>query len=121
MYVAGLVFIVAVVLIFKGMGAMGLVGVLEIVTLVGNVLSYSRLMALGIASIVLADLANDVGAEMHPLLGIPFALVVHGVNIVIGMASPTIHSLRLNYVEFLPKFYSPEGRKYEPFRKEASW
>lgn len=119
MYVAAVLFVTGVFFIFKGMGSMGVVGVLEIISLVGNVLSYSRLMALGIASVVLADLANATGAQFGPLIGIPVAIAVHAVNIVIGMASPTIHSLRLNYVEFLPKFYSPEGRKYEPFRKEA--
>lgn len=121
LYLAAVLFIAGVVFIFRGMGKMGLVGVLEIVSLGGNVLSYSRLMALGIASVVLADLANEIVPAAGMWVGVPLAILVHCVNIVIGMASPTIHSLRLNYVEFLPKFYAPEGRKYEPFRKEALW
>ena len=64
---------------------------------------------------------HDELRMMGYLIGIPMALLVHCLNIVIGIASPTIHSLRLNFVEFLPKFYSPEGRGYNPFRKEAQW
>ena len=85
----------------------------------GNVLSYARLMALGIASIALADIANMLPGMFGYWLGIPAALLVHLFNIGIGVASPTIHSLRLNFVEFLPKFYSPEGKGFDPFRKET--
>lgn len=113
--------VIGVVLIFYAMGARGLIGVIEIMSLGGNVLSYARLMALGVASIALADIANILPGMMGYAIGIPAALVVHVLNIVIGIASPTIHSLRLNFVEFLPKFYAPEGRGFNPFRKETQW
>lgn len=112
---------VGVVLIFYAMGLRGLVGVIEVMSLGGNVLSYARLMALGVASIALADIANMLPDKMGYVIGIPMALLVHVLNIGIGIASPTIHSLRLNFVEFLPKFYSPEGRGFNPFRKDAQW
>ncbi len=100
--------------------AMAAVHMLEVVSLVGNVLSYSRLMALGIASVVLADVANSmVGKTGNIIVGIVFAIIIHCTNIVMGIFSPTLHSLRLNYVEFLPKFYSPRGKLYKPFRKET--
>ncbi len=111
----------AAVLLFYSMKLMGLVGLIEVVSLGGNVMSYARLMALGIASIALADMANMMPGLMGYAFGIPMALLIHVANIGIGIASPTIHSLRLNFVEFLPKFYSPEGRGYNPFRKEAQW
>ncbi len=103
------------------MGAMGLIQILEIISLVGNVMSYARLMALGVASIALADIANGAARDLPIYYGIPIAIVVHAANIGIGVFSPTLHSLRLNYVEFLPKFYSPEGNSYKPFKKEAVW
>jgi V/A-type H+-transporting ATPase subunit I len=112
---------IGVVLIFYAMGLRGLVGVIEVMSLGGNVLSYARLMALGVASIALADIANMLPEKMGYVIGIPMALLVHVLNIGIGIASPTIHSLRLNFVEFLPKFYSPEGRGFNPFRKETQW
>jgi V/A-type H+-transporting ATPase subunit I len=115
-------FVAGVALLFQATGMMALIGVLEIVSLVSNVLSYARLMALGLASVALADVANMLG-RMAPnvALGILIAALLHTLNIGIGMFSPTLHSLRLNYVEFLPKFYEPEGRMYRPFRKEALW
>lgn len=101
-------------------GVMAPMQMLEVFSLVTNVLSYSRLMALGMASLALADVANEFARESaNPLVGIPAAFALHLLNLCIGMFSPTIHSLRLNYVEALPKFYTPEGRKYQPFKKEA--
>jgi len=121
---AGLLFAAAIVLLVHAMGAMAAMGVMEIIGLTSNILSYGRLMALGLASVVLADLANAVlgmPGWSGIVIGIPLAGIIHLLNIGIGVFSPTIHSLRLNYVEFLPKFYEPEGRSYEPFRKELSW
>jgi V/A-type H+-transporting ATPase subunit I len=116
-------------LLFYTMKAMGLVGLIEVISLGGNIMSYARLMALGIAGIALAEMANmmpGILGKMVPggigfVLGIVMALLIHMANLAISVASPTIHSLRLNFVEFLPKFYSPEGRGYNPFRKEAQW
>ena len=71
--------------------------------------------------IALADIANMLPGMLGYLIGIPTALAVHLLNIGIGIASPTIHSLRLNFVEFLPKFYTPEGKGFSPFRKETQW
>jgi len=106
--------------LFKAVGAMAAVHLLEIVSLIGNILSYARLMALGIASVVLAEIANLLGYEAPSAwIGIPLAMLVHLLNIGIGVFSPVLHSLRLNYVESLPKFYKPEGRYYVPFRKEV--
>jgi V/A-type H+-transporting ATPase subunit I len=118
---AGILFIGGAGLLLGLMGAMGLIQILEIISLVGNVMSYARLMALGVASIALADIANGAARDLPIYMGIPIALLVHVANIGIGVFSPTLHSLRLNYVEFLPKFYSPEGNGYKPFKKEAVW
>ena len=124
-YIAGIVlFVAALFYLFKSMGAMGLMGVIEIVGLFANILSYGRLMALGMAGIAFATIANNltkdsVGALV--LLGFVGTLLVHAFNFVLHVFSPTIHALRLNVVEFLPKFYHPEGRNYEPFRKDMAW
>ncbi|MCF6285229.1 MAG: hypothetical protein L3K26_08565, partial [Candidatus Hydrogenedentes bacterium] len=112
--------------LIRGMGGMAPMGAIEIVGLTANILSYSRLMALGVASIAFADIANALpemmgGGVMGFVIGVPAALAVHLLNMCIGVFSPTIHSLRLNFVEFLPKFYEPKGRNYEPFRKEMVW
>lgn len=124
--IAAIVFAVALVNFVRGMGPMAPMGILEIFGLCANVLSYSRLMALGIASIAFADIANMLpemlgGGVAGVIIGIPLALLVHIFNIGLGVFSPTIHSLRLNIVEFMPKFYEPEGTSYKPFRKELAW
>ena len=124
-YGAGaLSFAIGLVFLVKSMGAMAPMGVMEILGLTANVLSYGRLMALGMASVALADLANVLIFDQTGfalIVGIFGAGFIHLLNIGIGVFSPTIHSLRLNYVEFLPKFYEPEGRNYTPFRKGVAW
>jgi V/A-type H+-transporting ATPase subunit I len=120
-FAAGLLFIGCVGLLIWSMGLMALITTLEVISLAGNVLSYCRLMALGLAGVIIADLANVLGTSLNPLIGVPLAALVHVFNIGLAMFSPTLHSLRLNYVEFLPKFYHPDGRSFKPFKKEASW
>ena len=96
--------------------AEGLIAPVELLSTLGNVLSYARIMAIGTASVMLAVVANQmVGAVGSALVGALFALLFHLVNFAIGLFSPAIHALRLHYVEFFGKFYSPGGRPYEPF------
>ena len=96
----------------------GFIGVIEIFSTMSNVLSYSRIMALGTAGIMLAVVANDLaGATGSLLAGIAIGLLFHALNLVIAMFSPTIHALRLHYVEFFGKFYDPGGRPYRPFAR----
>lgn len=122
---AVLLFGAALFYLFKSMGAMGLMGVMEIIGLSANVLSYSRLMALGVAGVAFATIANSMPENATGFALFLFALLgaagVHAFNFCLSVFSPTIHSLRLNVVEFLPKFYHPEGRNYEPFRKDMAW
>ena len=94
----------------------GIVAPIELLSTLGNILSYARIMALGVASVMLAVVANRmVGAIGSVAVGILFALLFHLVNFAIALFSPTIHALRLHYVEFFGKFYSPGGVRYEPF------
>ncbi len=120
--IAAVLFGLALFLFIRVAGALASVHVLEIISLTSNVMSYSRLMALGIASVAIADVANTLSRGAKALwIAIPLFLLIHIFNIALSLFSPTLHSLRLNYVEFLPKFYSPEGRSYKPFRKETLW
>jgi V/A-type H+-transporting ATPase subunit I len=94
----------------------GLVAPVELLSTMGNMLSYARIMALGTASVMMAVVANQmVGALGSVVVGALFALLFHLVNFVIGVFSPTVHALRLHYVEFFGKFYSPGGTQYRPF------
>ncbi len=96
--------------------AEGLIAPVELLSTLGNVLSYARIMAIGTASVMLAVVANQmVGAIGSTAVGLVFALLFHLVNFAIGLFTPAIHALRLHYVEFFGKFYSPGGRRYQPF------
>ncbi len=109
--VVGLLFSLAIIFIFGG-GR----GAMELHNLV-NVLSYLRLMGIGVASAALAFAANKLGGMVgNVFLGIVIAGTLHGINVVFGILSPTIQSLRLHYVEFFENFFAPGGRPYKPFR-----
>jgi V/A-type H+-transporting ATPase subunit I len=93
----------------------GVVAAVELMSAVGHVLSYARIMALGTASVMLAIVANRLsGAMGSAVVGALFALLFHLVNFGLGLFSPTIHALRLHYVEFFGTFYSPGGTPYQP-------
>jgi len=97
--------------------AEGVVAAIELLSTLGHILSYARVMALGTASVMMAMAANRmVGAMGSMVVGILFGLLFHLVNFALGMFSPTIHSLRLNYVEFFGTFFSPGGVPYRPLR-----
>jgi V/A-type H+-transporting ATPase subunit I len=116
LYPAVVIFIIALLLIIYGAGAMG---PMEIMSSVGNILSYARLMAIGLASVILAFVANKLGEEMEILaVGVLVAVLLHALNIVLAMFSPSIHSVRLHLVEFFSKFYKGGGIAYKPFKKE---
>ena len=97
--------------------AEGVLAPVELVSTLGNVLSYARIMAVGTASVMMAVVANRMtNAFGGVVVGVICALLFHLVNFVLGVFSPTIHMLRLHYVEFFGKFFSPGGAQYQPFR-----
>lgn len=114
--------IVGIVLLSASFGWLGLlIGPIEYIGLVGNVLSYLRIAAIGLASVYLAKVANMVAGTIgNIIVGLIVAVLIHALNLVMGVFSPSIHSLRLHYVEFFRKFYEGGGRPFEPFRSRVS-
>ncbi len=112
---AGLALVmVSISLMIIGGGASAL---MEIHNLV-NILSYLRLMGIGVASVALAFAANKLaGLAGNVVLGILIGSILHALNLIFGIFSPTIQSLRLHYVEFFENFFQGGGREYKPFKK----
>lgn len=113
LFAAGGLFLAGVVFLIMGLGVMG---ILEIMSLLSNVFSYARLMAVGLAGAVLAFVANELVLKLgNVALGIVVALLLHMLNFIVILFSPTIHSVRLNVVEFFGKFHQGGGVAYQPF------
>jgi V/A-type H+-transporting ATPase subunit I len=90
---------------------------------VGVVLSYIRLMALGMCTGGVAVAINVIAWMLLPVpvVGIVLALIVlifgHTYNIAVNVLGAFVHSLRLQYVEFFPRFYAGGGERFTPFRE----
>jgi V/A-type H+-transporting ATPase subunit I len=114
------------------MGPEGPMGLAHVPFYVSNLISYLRLLAIGLASVGLAFAANQLafyvimpmlsgGAESPTIVaaiaGIVILTVVHFINMLLGILSPFMHPLRLHYVEMFTKFYSAHGGgvEYSPF------
>lgn len=96
--------------------AEGIIAPIEFLSTLSNILSYARIMALGTASVMMAVVANELAGSIGSVLvGVLFGLLFHLVNFGLGVFAPTVHGLRLHYVEFFGKFHSPGGQAYRPF------
>jgi V/A-type H+-transporting ATPase subunit I len=96
----------------------GVMGVVETVESVAHIASYIRIMAVGLAGAIFADAVNEIVADAgNVVLGALIAILLHGLNFIIAAFSPTIHALRLNFLEFFGKFYETGKQQYEPFTK----
>lgn len=101
----------------------GFGGGLEAALTFGNLLSYARLYGIGLASVILAEVANELGAEFGggamAVVGVIVAALLHTLNIALGVLSPSIQSLRLNLVESFTKFYQESDVVYKPFKRSG--
>jgi V/A-type H+-transporting ATPase subunit I len=106
----------------------GIIGIAELPTLLSNVLSYSRLLSIGISSAGIALAVNKLSDALFfskggvfIIFGVLMLIVGHTVNTALGILDSGLQSLRLHYVEFFTKFYSGGGTKYRPFGYERKY
>ncbi|MBN1233191.1 MAG: V-type ATP synthase subunit I [Candidatus Coatesbacteria bacterium] len=92
-----------------------------------DILSYARLLALGIATGVVAMTVNIIAESIAqiPKIGIIFAVLIfiigHTANILINALGAMIHSTRLQYVEFFNTFYEGGGKEFTLFKEERQY
>jgi V/A-type H+-transporting ATPase subunit I len=109
---------------WAGRIGMGVYNLFSTIFYMGDVLSYLRLMALGMVTAGLA-MAINVIVEICgkiPGVGILIAVLVfvgaHTFNMAINVLGAFVHTLRLQYVEFFPKFFVGGGKQFAPLSKE---
>ena len=92
-------------------------GVLSIYGVTGyfsDILSYSRLLALSLATAVVSQVMNTMGVLTGPIGFFIVFLIGHVFNIAINLIGSFVHSARLQYVEYFGKFYESGGRQFAP-------
>ena len=110
----------------------GIMWLFELTGLLGDVMSYARIAGVGLATSYLAQsfnmmassvvsgiegiLPGVIGFALGTLLSIPVLFIGHLLNLALSSLGAFIHSLRLFFVEFLPKFYEGGGLEYKPFK-----
>ena len=94
---------------------------LDTISCFGNVMSYIRLFAVGMASLAIAQSFNDIAAGLKGPMVILAAVVLligHGLNLIMGLLSVVVHGVRLNVLEFSGQAgLEWTGIAYEPFKK----
>lgn len=91
-----------------------------------DVLSYSRLLALGLATGVIASVINQMGSMAGKnIIGVIVFIAVfifgHIFNLAINLLGAYVHTNRLQFVEFFGKFYEGGGRAFNPFKKNTKY
>lgn len=123
------------IVLFHGMGsrsvfahaAKGLSGLYGVVSVFSDILSYSRLLALGLATAVIAGVIDVLaGMISHiPFIGIVAMVLLvvlgHLGFLAICCLGAFVHTARLNFVEFFSKFYQGGGREFRPFKKRNEY
>ncbi len=112
----------------KGFGKVtgGLSSVYDVTSYISDILSYARLLALGLATGVIASVVNTMGTLAGDgIFGAIVLLVVfvvgHTFNLAINALGAFVHSSRLQYIEFFGKFYEDGGEEFKPFRKNTKY
>lgn len=105
----------------------GLASLYNVSGYLGDVLSYTRLLGLGMASGVIASVINLVAGMFWrtPIIGpaVTIAILVFGhiFNLFIGVIGEYVHVSRLQYVEFFGKFFEGGGRAFSPFKVKSRY
>lgn len=99
----------------------GLSSLYDITSYLGDILSYSRLLALSLATAVVASVMNTMGVMTGPIGFVIVFLIGHTFNIAINLIGSYVHTARLQYVEFFGKFYQSGGSLFDPLDTQTKY
>ncbi|ABN53464.1 MAG TPA: V-type ATP synthase subunit I [Hungateiclostridium thermocellum] len=105
----------------------GVASLYDLISFMSDVLSYSRLLALGLATSVIASIINQMATMFgfNNILKIIAVVAIlafgHLFNFAINALGAYVHSCRLQYIEFFGKFYKGGGTAFEPFKAKTKY
>ncbi len=110
---------------FAGKIGTGLYGLMDLTNYMSDLVSYTRLMALGVAGGSIAAAFNLIISYFPPVarytLGIGLFILLHGINIFLSYLGAYVHGLRLQYLEFFGKFFEGGGRAFKPLKASGKY
>ena len=128
------VFCVAVLILTQGRGKKnifmrlisGVASLYDVTSYVSDLLSYSRLLALGLTTGVMAEVFNLLSEMLGKgvagtILMIVVFILGHAINIGLNALGSYVHTMRLQYVEMFSKFYEGGGKQFEPFSLNSKY
>ena len=127
MVIVGVICLIYGLAVYEGFGWLGgiIMGPIETFGLLANTLSYLRVMAVGVAGVKIAEIGNEMGfhgmadavSSGDYLVAVLCFLIWIGVQVfalALGLLSPSIHAVRLHFVEWMGKFYDGSGQEFTP-------
>ena len=127
MVIVGVICLVIGLAVYEKFGWLGgaIMGPIETFGLLANTLSYLRIMAVGVAGVKIAEIGNEMGFHSMAdaissgdfLSAILFFVLWIGVQVfalALGLLSPSIHAIRLHFVEWMGKFHDGSGEEFSP-------
>lgn len=96
---------------------LGLLEGMTVIQIFGDVLSYLRLYALGLAGAMLTSVINDMASSMNFVFAVAIIIFGHLVNLVLGVMGGVIHGLRLNFLEWYHYSFEGGGKMFKPLYK----
>lgn len=104
----------------------GILSLYDLISYGSDLLSYSRILALSLASAVIANVVNIFGTMGGPGIGGVISMTVafligHTLNFAVNLLGTYVHTSRLQYIEYFGKFYESGGREFIPLTPETKY
>jgi V/A-type H+-transporting ATPase subunit I len=105
----------------------GLSSLYDVIGFLSDILSYSRLLALGLATSIIAGIVNqmsvmfDMPVVLKVIVAAAILLIGHVINFGINVLGAYVHSCRLQYLEFFGKFFTGGGEAFSPLKANTKY